>query len=86
MSCVVRRACVASFSGCARCLIRHVHTETLWRSAWQTYLDILLDYSAAVKPIFLREIEEAMTLEKTGDAHYPGKIGKATSLSLCVRP
>jgi len=63
-----------------------VHTETLWRSAWQTYLDILLDYSAAVKPIFLREIEEAMTLEKTGDAHYPGKIGKATSLSLCVRP
>lgn len=51
--------------------------KTLWRSAWQTYLDILLDYSAAVKPIFLSEIEEAMTLEKTDDVHYPGKIVSA---------
>jgi hypothetical protein len=68
----------------SRILPLHLPTETLWRSAWQTYLDILLDYSAAVKPIFLSEIEEAMTLEKTDDVHYPGKIGMATSLCVCV--
>jgi hypothetical protein len=45
-------------------------------------MEIALGYSAVVRPTFLRDIEEAIALDNTGDPHYSGKIGAHMPLLL----